>query len=91
MNNRMRSQETAKFYKEKMIGKRYRHFKGNIYIVTDIGVHSEEEKVMVIYKNFKEPSLTWVRPLEMFLSKVDKEKYPDVKQEFRFEELNLED
>lgn len=91
MNNRMRSQETAKFYKNIMVGKRYRHFKGGVYIVVDIAVHSEEEKVMVIYKNFNEPELVWVRPLEMFLSRVDKEKYPDVKQELRFQELYNEE
>jgi hypothetical protein len=28
-----------------------------------------------------------VRPYDMFISKVDKEKYPDVKQEYRFEEI----
>lgn len=87
MDNRMIVQETAKFYKEKMVGKRYRHFKGGIYIVTDIAVHSESEKLVVVYKSFNDPSLTWARPLDMFISEVDKEKYPDVKQEMRFEEL----
>ena len=77
-------------YAEKMVGKRYRHFKGGIYIVTDIAVHSETEGIMVVYKSFDNQTLqtlTWVRPLEMFMSEVDKEKYPDVKQEMRFEEL----
>lgn len=36
---RMNSQEVAQRYKEQMVGKRYRHFKGGIYIVTDIAVH----------------------------------------------------
>lgn len=88
MDNRMNAQKTANFYKESMVGKRYRHFKGGIYIVTDIAVHSETEGVMVVYKNFDEPTLTWVRPLNMFISEVDKEKYPDVKQEMRFEMLS---
>ena len=88
MDNRMNAQKTAEFYKEKMVGKRFRHFKGGIYIVTDIGVHSEKENLVVIYKSFRDPTLTWVRPLEMFLSEVDKGKYPDVKQEMRFEQLS---
>ena len=88
MDNRMNAQKTANFYKESMVGKRYRHFKGGIYIVTDIAVHSETEGVMVVYKSFDEPTLTWVRPLNMFVSEVDKEKYPDVKQEMRFEMLS---
>lgn len=70
------------------MGKRYRHFKGRIYIVTDIAVHSETEGIMVVYKSFNDPTLTWVRPLSMFVSEVDKEKYPDVKQEMRFEQLS---
>ena len=87
-DNRMINQVTAEIYKERMVGKRYMHFKGNVYIVTDIAVHSENAECMVIYKSFEQPSLVWARPLTMFLSKVDKEKYPDVKQEYRFEELN---
>ena len=87
MDNRMNAQKTANFYKETMVGKRYRHFKGGIYIITDIAVHSETEGLMVVYKSFNEPTLTWVRPLNMFISEVDKTKYPDVKQEMRFEQL----
>ena len=88
MDNKMNAQKTANFYKESMVGKRYRHFKGGIYIVTDIAVHSETERMMVAYKSFNEPTLTWVRPFDMFISEVDKEKYPDVKQEMRFEQLS---
>lgn len=87
---RMNAQNAAQYYKENMIGKRYRHFKGGIYIVTDIAVHSETARLMVIYKNFNDDSkinCTWARPLAMFLSEVDKEKYPDAKQEFRFEQI----
>lgn len=70
-----------------MVGKKYRHFKGTIYIVTDIAVHTETNSLMVVYKDFNNPSLVWVRPLQMFLSEVDKDKYPNVKQEYRFEQL----
>lgn len=84
---RMNSQITAQQYKEKMVGKRYRHFKGGIYIVIDIAVHSESASLIVIYKSFDEPTLTWARPLSMFLSKVDRNKYPDADQEDRFEQL----
>ena len=87
MDNRMTNQITSEVYKERMVGKRYRHFKGSIYIVTDIAVHSESAECMVIYKSFENQSLVWARPLTMFLSKVDKEKYPDVEQEYRFEEI----
>lgn len=42
---------------------------------------------MVIYKSFDNPALVWCRPLDMFLSEVDKEKYPDAKQTMRFERI----
>lgn len=62
----------------------YRHFKGDVIFVEDIAYHTETEEPMVVYRyNGK----LWVRPMEMFLSKVDKEKYPDATQEYRFEQI----
>ena len=87
MDNRMNVQEQVKCMKDAIVGFRYRHFKGNIYLVTDIAVHSETEEPMVIYKSFNDPNLVWCRPLSMFLSEVDHEKYPDVKQLMRFERV----
>lgn len=86
-DNRMINQITAEVYKERMVGKRYRHFKGDIYVVSDIAVHSETAELIVIYKSFDKPSLVWARPLNMFLSEVDKNKYPEAEQEMRFEEM----
>lgn len=87
MDNRMLVQEEANSLKKEMVGKKYRHFKGGCYVVTDIAVHSEMENCLVIYKSLNNIDLTWARPLDMFISKVDKVKYPDVKQEMRFEEI----
>ena len=57
----------------------YKHFKGDYYLVVDTCINSETQEEMVLYR------CLYVRPLEMFLSLVDKEKYPDVKQKYRFE------
>ena len=79
--------ETLEELRDSMVGRRYRHFKGTIYIVTDLAVNTESNEIMVIYKCFVNPLTTWCRPLSMFMSDVDRIKYPNVKQKKRFEPL----
>lgn len=68
----------------------YKHFKGDYYIVEDIAIHSETKEKYVVYRALYGDNTLYIRPYEMFLSKVDKQKYPDVKQEYRFELQNIE-
>jgi hypothetical protein len=63
----------------------YRHFKGDYYIVEDVATHSETREKYVIYRGLYGINEVYIRPMDMFLSKVDKVKYPDVEQEYRFE------
>ena len=79
--------------REIKVGSVYKHFKGHVYKVIAIGYDSEkyndanpEEAKVVVYENVDTKEV-WVRPYDMFNSKVDKEKYPDIKQEYRFEEV----
>lgn len=78
--------------REIVIGKTYRHFKGHIYKVLDIVYDCEspsyELKKVVIYQNMEDKSLKWARSYEDFASLVDKKKYPDIKQKYRFEEVD---
>ena len=71
--------------REIQINKIYKHFKGHLYKVLNIGKDSETLEKVVIYQNIENRDV-WVRPYEMFNSLVDKEKYPNVKQKYRFEE-----
>ena len=66
-------------------GQKYRHFKlGKIVTVIGISRHTETEEISVVYEY---EGTIWNRPLEMFMSKVDKKKYPDATQKYRFEKM----
>ncbi len=63
----------------------YKHFKGNYYLILDIATHSETQEKYVVYRSLYGEGDLFVRPLDMFLSEVDHQKYPDIKQKYRFE------
>ena len=63
----------------------YRHFKGNIYRVVGVATNTETNESMVIYQETSGEYLLWARPLSMFMSEVDHDKYPNAKQKMRFE------
>ncbi len=75
---------------EVQVHKVYRHFKGMYIYVEGIGYHSETQEKYVIYRELRDDKI-WIRPYDMFLSEVDHEKYPDIKQKHRFELQNLDD
>ncbi|MBR3319529.1 DUF1653 domain-containing protein [Candidatus Saccharibacteria bacterium] len=69
----------------------YRHFKGKKYRVEGIAKYSEDLSDYVIYRQMYGDGELYVRPLDMFMSEVDHERYPDVQQKWRFEEVEAEE
>ena len=72
---------------EVVVGGIYRHFKGTLHKVICVAKHSETEELLIIYTH---GDSIWARPISMFLSLVDKDKYPNVNQTYRFEYVGTE-
>ena len=73
------------------LGDVYRHFKDNYYMIIAVGHHSETGEKLVVYYDLSGENSTFfdpcIRPLDMFMSEIDHQKYPDVKQKYRFEKV----
>lgn len=63
----------------------YKHFKGDYYLLEDVAKDSETNDEYAVYRMLYGNTGLYIRPLKMFLSEVDREKYPKVQQKYRFE------
>ena len=83
--NRFKPGDIVQHFKREMLSEEERA--GNIYLYEIVGVaiHSETHEEMMVYKPLYDDGGMYVRPLDVFLSEVDHEKYPEVKQKYRFE------
>lgn len=69
----------------------FRHFKGNFYQIITIALDSETREKKVVYQQLYSPFRTYVRSLDMFMSRIDNRKYPDAGQKYRFELMSEEE
>ena len=85
MENRFSPGDIVRHFKRELLSDE--ELAGNKYLYEIVGVarHSETMEEMMVYKPLYGDGGMYVRPLEMFLGEVDHEKYPDVKQKYRFE------
>ena len=65
-------------------GQIYKHFKGNLYKVLAVAVHTESEEKLVVYQSVDNPDRVFARPLEMFMSEIDRFRYPLIRAKYRF-------
>lgn len=68
-----------------IVGKTYKHFNGQLYKVLFMATDSETNEEVVVYEALYGKHLIWTRPYDLFVSLVDKEKYPENEQIYKFD------
>ena len=89
MENRFRPGDIVQHFKREMLSEEERAGDMYLYEIIGVALHSETLEQMMVYRPLYGDGDMYVRPLEMFLSETDHEKYPQVKQKYRFEKADM--
>ncbi len=86
MNRTLKPGDIVRHFKRETVDSNTTQY---LYEIKGVAIHSETREEMMVYQGLYDDFLLYVRPLKMFLSQVDKEKYPAIKQKYRFEKTTL--
>jgi len=89
MDARLKPGDTVQHFKRETLSEEERNANVYLYKILDVAEHTETKEPLMIYMALYGDFRTYARPYEMFLSEVDHEKYPDIKQKYRFEKVDL--
>lgn len=84
MDREFKSGDIVAHFKREQVDKTANKY---LYRIITLATHTETEETLVVYEALYEPFGVFARPLDSFLSKVDRDKYPDIKQKYRFEKV----
>ena len=79
--------DIVKHFKWEMISDEERKRNKYLYRITGIAEHTETGEKLMIYQAMYFPFKVYARPFELFFEEVDHDKYPTIKQKYRFEAL----
>jgi len=87
MENRFKAGDIVQHFKRELLDPEEMKTDKYLYEIIGVATHSETREPMMVYKALYDEGGLYVRPLEMFLSEVDRKKYPDIRQEYRFKKI----
>ena len=90
MDNRFRPGDIVQHFKRELLSEEEKAANRYLYEIVGVATHSETREPMMVYRPLYDDGGMYVRPLEMFLSEVDREKYPEVKQHYIFEKIRTD-
>ncbi|MCR5291542.1 MAG: DUF1653 domain-containing protein [Eubacterium sp.] len=90
-DRRLHAGDIVQHFKRELISEEERRSNEYLYKIVGLAKHSETREMLVIYQSLYGDFMMYARPYDMFIGKVDKKKYPEVKQVYRFEKVKVKE